>query len=334
MRKYLPAAMALSVAIITFFAACKKEPTASKTTCTAKLYGYSYPDTAWMPATSPIGWGEINETTMATTTMATLPLVPSPGGNQGVFNTGDGCYYLFRYGTGAATDTVKLLKVTPGSGVTVCTCSAPMAVGSLVHNRVTNKMYCIANHPGSMGATPTDVMEVTISGTSFSCTPVTTTSGWSGVSGTVNNATGDMYFACMGSVAGIYGIVKYAPGASAATTIASGTGRVIVAMQYNVNDNMLYAISIDFSGSATSPDEFVRISPTTGTVTTLAALSSHEFNSDFYSTVIDPCSNRYILSTLTGTHWGTKTVKQFNMSGTVVQSDTTPGFLGGLAIED
>jgi len=138
----------------------------------------------------------------------------------------------------------------------------------------------------------------------------------------------------MGSAAGTYGIVKYVPGAGAATTIASGTGRVIVGMNYNINDNMLYAISIDFSGSATAPDEFVRISPSTGTVTTLAALSSHEFNSDFYSTGIDPCSNRYILSTLTGTYWGTKTVKQFNMSGTVVQSDTTPGFLGGLAIED
>ena len=334
MKKCLFATIILSLASVSFFTACKKEPTASKTTCAAKLYGYSYPDTVWRPATSPVGWGDINETTMATTTLATLPLLPTANNSQGVFNTGDGCYYLLRYGGGASTDTVKLLKVNPGGGVSIYTCSTPMSLSGLVHNRVTNKMYCLRSYPSGTSSTPTDVMEVTISGSTFSCTPLASTSSWYGGSGTVNNTTGEMYFGCMGAASGTYRIVKYTPGSGTTTLVASGTGRVLVGICYNVNDNMLYAMSIDFSGSAATPHELVRISPSAGTVATLAGLSSYEFNVDAYSTVIDPCSNRYILSTLNGMSWSTRTVKQFNISGTVVQLDTTAGFLAGLAIKD
>ncbi len=67
--------------------------------------------------------------------------------------------------------------------------------------------------------------------------------------------------------------------------------------------------------------------------TTLATLAFN-VNNELYSTALDPCSNRYILSTVTGTGWTIKTVKQFNMSGTIVQSDVTAGLFQGLTVKD
>lgn len=333
MRKYLPAAMALSVAIITMFAACKKEPTASKTTCAATLYGYNFLDTTLVSSSLPVGWGIINETSLATTSVATLPV--NAYANQGVYNTSDNCYYVFRYGTSGMTNT--LLKVAPGGAVTTYTGPGTQNLEGLVHNRVTNKMYCLRYTSGSLTATPADVVEITTSGTSFTVTPVATTVNnirWvSPTTSTVNNASGEMYFILVDAPTGAYSIEKYMPVSSITNVIASGAGKVIMGLRFNSNDNMLYAITAEYSAGASAVYKFVRIAPLTGAFTTLATLS-FQVNNEFYSAALDPCSNRYLLSTVTGTGWTTKTVRQFNMSGAIVQSDITAGLFQGLAVKD
>ncbi len=333
MRKYLPAATALSVAIITLFAACKKEPTASKTTCVATLYGYNYLDTPFVPTTSVVGWGNINETTLATTSVATLPVTAYS--NQGVYNTSDNCYYVFRYGTSGMTNT--LLKVAPGGAVSTYAGPGAQNLEGLVHNRVTNKMYCLRYATGSLAATTADVVEIATSGTSFTVTPVATTINnirWvSPATSTVNNMSGEMYFTLVDAQTGAFSIEKYMPVASTTSVIASGAGKVIMGLRFNSNDNMLYAVTDEYSSGGPSLYKFVRIDPLTGTFTTLATLS-FQVNNELYSAALDPCSNRYLLSTATGAGWTTKTVRQFNMSGAIVQSDVTAGLFQGLAVKD
>ena len=76
---------------------------------------------------------------------------------------------------------------------------------------------------------------------------------------------------------------------------------------------------------------FVKIDPASGAITTSPL--SFAPNIGLFSATIDPCSNRYIVSTeqLSG---GSSTYKllQLDMNGNVVQSNTTPTFYNGLTV--
>jgi hypothetical protein len=333
MKKYFLSAIVLSLASISFFAACKKEPTASKTTCAATLYGYNYLDTIFAAPSSPVGWGAINETPLATTSVATLPVTAYS--NQGAYNASDNSYYVFQFVSSGITNT--LIKVGPGGVVTTYTGPGAQHLEGLVHNRVTNKMYCLRYASGGSSATPADVVEIATSGTSFSVTPVGTTIKnirWaSPATSSVNNTSGEMYFAFADAPVDIYSIEKYTPGSGTSTVVSSGSGRSVMGVRFNSTDNMLYAITSEYPAGGPAVFKYVRIAPTSGVFTTLATLSFN-VNNELYSTALDPCSNRYIVSTVTGTGWTIKTVKQFNMSGTIVQSDVTAGLFQGLTVND
>jgi hypothetical protein len=243
--------------------------------------------------------------------------------NQATFNTSDNCYYVFEYGNTAYTG--KLHKITIGGTVTTYTNGGgTQATVGLVYNPVTNKLYCLQRSVSGVGS----VAEVTLSGSSYIVTPIASAPGTAGwvvpTTSTVDNGTGDVYFAMSDAT---YTIAKYHPGATSTTVVTSGTGGTYMGLRFNPNDNMLYAIKE--TPSFTVADEFVKITPA-GTVSTLATLP-FSVNPDFYSTTLDRCSNRYILSTHIGSPT-TNVVVQVNMSGTIVQTDTTAGLYQGLDI--
>jgi hypothetical protein len=174
------------------------------------------------------------------------------------------------------------------------------------------------------------VAEVTISGSSYTVTSVATVFGIAGagaVGSTVNGTLGELYFSMFKNSTGEYSIEQYHPGAASTSVIASGTGGMLMGLRFNPNDNMLYAIK--GYNASTAADEFVKISGST--VTTLSALP-FRVNAEYFSTTLDRCNNRYILSTLTGTPWSINVVAQFNMSGTIAQTDTTASLYQGLDI--
>ncbi len=126
-------------------------------------------------------------------------------------------------------------------------------------------------------------------------------------------------------------IRKVHPGSPSSTVIATTSGDRIYGLCYNNNDNKLYGIQ---PGAAWNIDYFVKVDPATGSVTTLATFS-FQFNNEFFSAVIDECTNRYILSSdeMTDPSINSSYIKQIDMSGAVVQNNTmTDGIYLGLAI--
>jgi hypothetical protein len=125
-------------------------------------------------------------------------------------------------------------------------------------------------------------------------------------------------------------IEKYQPGTTASVVVASGTGAWnILGLRFNKNDNMLYAIRVNHPATGF---DFIKINPSGGPIATVAGLS-FDVNPDFYSATIDPCSNRYILSSmkivggLPSNH-----LYQLSMTGTILQDDVTPTFYQGLDV--
>jgi hypothetical protein len=97
---------------------------------------------------------------------------------------------------------------------------------------------------------------------------------------------------------------------------------------------MLYAMKE--LNPAVSPNncQMIKINPVTGVITTLATAPLY-INREFYSACIDPCNNKYFLSSLArgATGWDTAVLYQFNMSGAVLQHDYTPYFYQGMDVK-
>jgi hypothetical protein len=141
---------------------------------------------------------------------------------------------------------------------------------------------------------------------------------------TVDNATGDIYYATHDST--VYYVEKYHLGAAASVVVAySGSVRYSMEMRFNTNDNMLYAMTDDIMSF-----EFIKIDPSSGSITSVTTLPW--VNPDYYSATLDQCSNRYFISAmLTGTgSMNRSLLNQLSMSGVVVQTDTTATFYQGL----
>jgi hypothetical protein len=314
------------ITISLLFASCKRETTIvdPPLPCSATLHGYVFTDSLFNRASASSSWGAINPATLATTPTTTVML--SGYTNQVAYNTVDSCCYVFQINN--STRTSNLLKITTAGIVSTYTSASPQYLEGLVYNPVTNKLYCLR-----FSASLAEVVEITTSGTSFTATPVATTvqntNTASPVTSTVNNATGDMYFNITSFYPTLYSVEKYVPGSATTTVLAADTGRYMLGLRYNNNNNQLYAISVD---TATGVNSFTNIDPLAGTVTLLAPLP-FGVNYEFCSSVINPCSNRYIVSTFTSALWGPRQVAQLNMSGSVVQSDYTAGFYTGLVIK-
>lgn len=296
---------------------CKKEKDASKTTCSSTVYGYNTTGSiaSSLSPSATVSFGSVDLTTASGPSTGTF--ANSVYSNQGAFNTDDNCYYVFKYINSGHTNT--LTKISTGGAVTTYTAADTARREGLVYNSVTHKFYCLVCTSGA----PAQVAEVTMSGSSFSTTVVGTATGIassiSPASSTVDNATGKMYFALMSIAASQYSIESYTPGSATTSVLSTGTNKQVLGLRFNKNDNMLYAIAENFSASSISYG-FVKVAPSTGTFSTLATLP-FEVNNEFFTAAYDACSDRYIVSTPTGTGWSTRVLKKINPSGSVVGSD-------------
>jgi hypothetical protein len=315
--------IAVACALVILFAACKKD--AQKTTsCTSTLYGYNVPHSGIYDTVATRTNGIVNPTTAAISSIGSFSA--SAYTNQAAFNSSDNCYYVFktRMGVGAGYNT--LYKISLSGVVTTLTNATPVNCYALTYNRVTNKLYCI-----TVAGTVSALAEITITGSAYTTTNLTT-----GVhtpyanNTTVDDNSGAVYFTT-GDTTTSY-IEKYTPGGSTSSVVATVSGAwAVLGLSYNKSDNMLYAVKMLHYPTGTHYDDFLKIDPSTGTVATLSALT-FEVNPEFYTACVDPCNSRYIISTLGGTTWMSCYLNQLDLTGALVQHDTTAGFIQGLSV--
>ncbi len=317
-------ALVLSAAITSCTKNSEKVTSGDPAPCSAVLYGYSISGASIFPD-SAATFGTINLSSATSSSLGSFN--NTTYSNQGAFNTSENCYYVFKYFNYGATRT--LYKITPSGAVTTITAPAIERMEGLVYDSITNSLYCLKCNNG----TPAEVVKISITGTTFSYTTVGTTTrivrSASPATSTINITTGELYFATMNYSPDGYGIEKFNLATGVATLIASGSDKRIMGLRFNKNDNMLYAI-VDNITSTPLTFDFVKIT-TSGSFSVLSTLP-FQVNNEFYSTAFNPCENRYILSTLTDSGWAYRTLHQFNMSGTIVQSDTTSGLYQGMIV--
>jgi len=312
--------MFVAIATVILLASCKKN-TPHSTSCSSTLYGYTVSSSALGLMDTTCNFGIVNESTAAFSGATTF--LSTVYSNQAAYNTSDNCYFTFKTSMGDATSVSSMYKIA-GSGVaTTLANSSGASYSSLTYNGATNSLYGISGGY---------LVQITTTATSFFSTNLVTPIhpfslyGWATADPlTVDNATGDIYYVTGDTLT--YYIEKYHPGASASAVVASGTGAWdIYGMQFNKNDNMLYAVRQNMPGNTY---DFIKIDPSTSTISTVTGLSMG-LNSDFYSSCIDPCSNRYILSTVINSHIGI--LVQLNTTGSILQEDTTATFYQGLTV--
>ena len=306
------------------FANCKKS-NSKKTSCVSTVHAYSAVinplDTSVVYACSH---GILNLSTggIATSGTITTSMLFT---NQGAFNTSDNCYYVFQ-NAGYSNASASLLYRVDASGAT--NMLVPADTGrfvSLTYNEFTHKFYCIRN-----GA----LVELNTTSTTYTTTNLVTPvhpflpQPFSPTNIAVDNATGNMYYATTDSVNNY--VEKFNPSGASSAVIASGGSGSILEMRYNSNDNMLYALNTHAATYSESVD-FIKINPSTGTITTIVVALA-PLNPDQYSATLDPCSNRYLLSTtaMVPVGPGPYILRQVNMTGSIIQTDTTVALYQGL----
>jgi len=320
MGKYIMGAIAASLLL---FPSCKKDTTStSTTTCSSVLYGNSAPASLYDSASA---FGVINPASATLTGTATF--MGTNYENQAAFNTSDNCYYVFKTHMGGNTSPGPLYKISTSGTITSLTTTGTSQYSSPVYDRANNKLYCIKDN---------QLAEITIAGSTFSTTGLVTPIHYFSNAGcvTVDNNTGDVYYLTANDTITYY-IEKYHPGSSASVSVASGSfsaGTTVWGVQglrFNKNDNMLYATR----GAYAAPTfDFIKINPASGTISTVATITGC-INPEFYSACIDPCSNRYIISTPRTPAAPTIAVLyQLSMTGTVIHCDTTASLLQGMDV--
>jgi hypothetical protein len=299
------------------FVGCKKN-TANKTTCSSTLHGF---------AADSIGMGSIGTCNHITINSATGYATSSGtfNGNatfdyQAAYNTSDGNYYVFK--TQNSLDPSPILYKIDGSGtVTSLTPVSSSYHSSINYSQHDNKLYCFKDHA---------IAEVTISGSTFSATTVCVplhslvNDPFGAGAMTIDHSTGDIYYRTQTGSTGY--VERYHPGTSSPTVVPTVTDSLF-GLRFNNSDSKLYAIKsngVDF--------RFVKIDPASGALTTFAILNA-DVNMDFFSAVIDPCSNRYVFSSLINISPLVSVLYQVDMTGTVVQHDTTASFYQGLTVQ-
>ncbi len=328
MKKYTTFFCAVALILSTAITSCTKKSekitSGDPAPCSAILYGYAISSTPVFPD-STAAFGTINPSSATSSPLGSFN--NTAYSNQGAFNTSENCYYVFKYFNSGSTST--LYKITPAGAVTTFTASTVGRLEGLVYDSITNSLYCLKCN----SSTPAEVVKLIVTGTTFSHTTVGTTSSIarsvSPTTSTINKTTGEIYFSTMNHSPDRYGIEKFNLATGVATLIASGSDKRIMGLRFNKNDNMLYAITENLTSTPYTFD-FVKIT-TSGSFSVLSTIP-FQVNNEFYSTAFNPCDNRYIVSSLTGSGWAYRTLHQFNMSGTIVQSDTTTSLFQGMFV--
>jgi hypothetical protein len=325
------------VAVLTTLAACnivacKKKPTDS-TGCSTSIISAYTPEP---PSTrfDSIGVGIFDGTNATFNRFGSIYNFQS--NNQAAYNSSDRCYYSFRNGGRSLSNC--LYKTTEDGTTTTFTSSIQGYFDGLIYNKANNKLYCIYLPLHGSGTTPCQIVEITTGDNSYTFTPVVTTEGhqWDELAATsaVDQSTGSIYFTTKAAQTGIYTIEKYVQGATETIVLTTGNDKRIMGLQYNRTDNMLYAVSEEFpTGMSNAVYHFVRIDPNTGTIVPMTILPFRP-NKLYYSSALNPCSNRYYFSAKTGLANDTNIVAQFDMNGNIVQQNTTTGLHHGMAIKE
>jgi len=314
---------AIAFGILALLAACKKKNANRETTCMSTLHAYNTAvnsaDTATFEASKH---GMIDLATGTITTTSSIFRCSPVFTNQGAFNTADNCYYVFKANGLYPSSVTSLYKIGASGTVTLLSATDTVTYTSLVYNDVTHNLYCIRNGV---------LVEISIAGTTFTTTSVATLlhplAGqlYTPAHIAVDLTSGDMYFTTGDTTT--YYIEKYHAGYTTSAVVATGTNGRILEMRFNFNDHMLYAMK---AHGQTSYD-FIKINPAGSSITTIAVLG-FQLNPDFYSATLDQCNNRYIIFCETHAPFSSMQgiLRQINMSGAVVQSDSTTTYYQGL----
>ncbi len=324
--------LAVTALLLTSVASCKKDkttplPTSTTPTpeCTATIYGYfGANNDAYYGATGTYSFGTFNSSSATSTGIVTINTHIRIG--SGAYNTADNCYYTIVGGSNSPT----VCKASAAGVVTYY--SLPSGtntfIGSLIYNAAANKLLVIQND-----SSINKLSEIIIgSGSTYTLSAIATIPVAGYVTEIVcNTSTGNVY--AVGISTGVpYDYTLSRITTTGATLVDSGSGG-ITSLRYNTSDNMIYALHF----SSTQPHALVKINPTGGHIN-LADLDIN-FNSDYYSTCLDNCYGRYIVSTLkydtAGSIWDETHGKiyQFDLSGALIQQDNTPGLFQGLVVK-
>lgn len=313
------------VIILATSSCTKKDKDPEATPCSAILYAYSAPtwsDTTF--STTTCSFGVIDTATGAASTIATFDNGTSS--RQGAFNTTDNCYYTIK--SGPSTGQIHRVSLT-GAQTTYDYPAVSTAVrySAIIFSEPANKLYVFAPGP----YTNRNMWEVGFSGTVSTVAPVARTEHNSLVnSSTVDNGTGAIY--CLTTTTSMAYVEKRVPGDTlfhAIDSIPIVTWNGLVGLQYNSNDNMLYALDATVVAGVTMPSKLYRINPAGGH--TIIATLPFTVDRDHVSAVFDACSNHYVVSALTTS--GIPTMSRFTTSGSLISHHVTPGLLLGLAIQ-
>jgi len=308
-------------AILLFMDSCKKDKNQNKaktTSCTSTVYGYS--GRASKAGYSTCSFGVINTSSHAFTNIDTFSGITYT--NQVTYDTSDHCCYFFKDGRGSYT----LYKMSLSGTLTAYKNMSSKFVryDGIIYNTATNKLYALGMHMDAVQAT---VVELVFNGDWFYPIALATTVGINyslfPINTTIDNSTGTIYYA-LSVYTNQYSIEKYTPGDSSATVITSGSNAGILGLQFNRNDSMLYAMTV-----GASPHEFIKIDPATGTLTSQSVPGISIYH-DFYSTAIDACSNRYIITSMVDST--SCTYSQFSMTGVLLEHDTVANVYQGLQV--
>lgn len=316
-----------AVACIALFAACTKKANKTTTSCTSHVYGFSgtFPSSLGFMVPTTQNFGQISLAAASISGISSFQ--GSIYSNQGAFDTADGHYYLFKIKNSSYTDTLYQIGLT--GGVNALTSATTEDQNALVYSRFSNKLYSIKGIPSG----GIKVAQVTPGGSTFTTSVVASLAVPSlspTYSSTVDNQTGTVYIPTMtisGSSAD-YSIYRYNPPAAAPVLLCSGTNAEIVGLCFNGYDHKLYAMRCG------STNEFIRIDPASGTVTSLATVSFLP-NKEFSSACVDDCTGNYIISTITsGSSSATPyTMYQFNNTGTLLQTNSLTTMYQGLTVK-
>lgn len=315
--------LCLLAAATLLYSCSKKKDEPAATPCSSQVWALSIPHTSMLDTITSCSLG-----------MVTAPAAFSGVGSlsisgytkQGAFSALDNCYYVFKNRMGSEQGSV-LYRVSTAGSVSVLTNSASSTAGFafLSYNKVENKLYCVGYASG------VHLCEITVSGTTFTATPVATSvhsTMWA-TGLTADNVTGAMYLA-VGDTTNTY-VEKRASGASSfsVTNTISHPAFHTLGLSANPNDNMLYAVKSDWTAGTGS---LLKIDPATGSVTSLGSFG--KINPEFYAAAFDPCANEYILSDLSAITPAISTVlMRISTSGALISSTATTSLISGLAVD-
>ncbi len=333
MKNYRIAVAALTTLAACNIVACKKKTT-EPTGCSASIISAYTPVGKSAGHFDTLAIGTFDDASITLNQFNSITYYQNSG--QPVYNPTDNSYYAFR-GVGMSFSNA-FLKISMDGTVTTFTDTASAFVQGLVYNKTTNKMYCIYYSALKPESTPCQIVEVSTSGNAVVTTPVVAIKGKQmgtmAATASIDQSTGVIYFATKSERTVEYTVEKYVPGATTTTVIMSGNDRTILGLRYNPNDHMLYAISEEYPQPSSGAEyHFVRIDPNNGALTKLSKLP-FSINNRYYSTIITPCTNRYLLSAVTGAANDVNIVAQFDMNGSIVQQNTTAGIYHGLVVKE